>query len=87
MAQAGIWYAFGTLSTGYSAGVNTGIATSKVIGQNIVVGDVLGTHHDGILAQNGTSWYYYTCAISACSGVNAGLAVDTTAANFWLSWM
>ncbi len=79
------WYvAFGT-STGYSAPVSTGIVTTQlsmasfqsITYAGLLVGDVLGTHHDGILAMiaNGSGGYtyqYYSWTGSAFTSVNTG---------------
>lgn len=81
------WYvAFGT-STGYSTPVSTGINTvglsmasgaygSSITNAGILVGDVLGTHHDGILLMvyngSGYTFQFYSWNGSSFAGVNTG---------------
>lgn len=72
------WYvAFGSAG-GYGTAVNTGL-TGK-----LVFGDLLGAGHDGILAKNGSVWYYYTWNGSSFVGTLTGLTYDTTASQFVL---
>lgn len=64
--------AFGSLS-GYGAPVNTGIACSGYV----LYGDLLGNGKDGILADNGGTWYYYQWDGSSFVGQSTGLAYQT----------
>jgi RHS repeat-associated protein len=63
-------------SNGYGAPINTGIPCEEPYGT--LFGDLLGTGQDGILANNGGTWYYYTWNGSSFSGVSTGLAYDST---------
>jgi RHS repeat-associated protein len=75
------WYvAFGSAS-GYGTPVNTGLSASYFP----LFGDLLGTGQDGILAKNGSTWYYYTWNGSSFVGTSTGLAFDTTALQFALA--
>jgi RHS repeat-associated protein len=71
------WYvAFGN-GNGYGAPVNTGLTAPSAA---LVAGrSLLGSHQDGILAQNAGSWWFYSWNGSAFAGVNTGIAVDTAA--------
>src|ERR1700733_3899467 len=78
--NGGPWYvAFGSAS-GYGTPVNTGI--SSVIA---LPGNLNGGSQDGILAPNGTTWYYYTWNGSSFVGTSTGLAYDSTQGDFQLA--
>jgi hypothetical protein len=86
--QAGTdtWYiAFGS-ANGYGAAVSTGITTAAYTPSKgtVLFGDLVGAGRDGILTNNGGTWYYYTWNGSGFSGVSTGLAYDTTATAFAL---
>ncbi len=51
---------------------------------NGLMGDLLGTGVAGILAPNGSTWYYYTWNGNGFSGQSTALGVDSTAAQFAL---
>ncbi len=70
--------AFST-GSGYGAAVNTGIACGAIYG------DLLGDGKDGILANHGGTWYYYTWNGTSFSGVSTGLAFDSTATQYVLA--
>lgn len=83
----GTWYvAFGTAS-GYGTPVNTGITTPAYTSGTgkLLVGDLLGTGQDGLLANNGGNWWYYTWNGSGFAGVNTGLAYNSSATAFALA--
>lgn len=83
----GTWYvAFGSAS-GYGAPISTGITTPAYnVGKGqLLVGDLLGTGKDGLLANNGGTWYYWTWNGSSFSAVSTGLAYDSTATAFALA--
>ena len=65
--------AFGSAS-GFGTPVNTGAAGAGL------PGDMLGNGRDGILAVNGSAWYYYTWTGTAFAGVSTGLASDAAVA-------
>ncbi len=65
-----LYVAFGSASGAYSAGVNTGIPAAI----HPPMGDLLGTGKDGILANNGGTWWYYTYNGSGFSGTSTGVA-------------
>jgi RHS repeat-associated protein len=68
----GPWYvAFGSAS-GYGTPLNTGITGAAL------PGNLNGGTQDGILAPNGTTWYYYTWNGSSFAGTSTGLAFDST---------
>jgi RHS repeat-associated protein len=68
----GAWYvAFGSAS-GYGTPVNTGITGAAL------PGNLNGGSQDGILAPNGSTWYYYTWNGSSFAGTSTGLAYDST---------
>jgi hypothetical protein len=73
-----IFVAFGSAS-GYGAPVNTGIACGALYG------DLQATGTDGILANNGGTWYYYTWNGSSFQSVSTGLAYDSTAVQYVLA--
>jgi virulence plasmid B protein len=77
--SSGLYVAFGSAS-GYGTPVSTGIGCGDA-----VFGDVLGTGTDGILAPNGSTWYYYTWNGSSFTGTSTGLAFDSTAAQYLLA--
>lgn len=70
--------AFASPSGGYDAPINTGIPCSH----NVLYGDFLGTGQDGILAPNGSTWYYYQWNGSSFAGQSTGLAVDGAALQY-----
>lgn len=74
-----IHVAFGS-SSGYSNLVDTGISCT-----NALFGDLTASGHGGILAPNGTDWWYYTWNGSAFSGEDTGLAYDSTASQYGLA--
>jgi hypothetical protein len=74
-----VYVAFGSAS-GYGTPVNTGISCSPAL-----YGDLQGTGKDGILAPNGSTWYYYTWNGSSFTGVSTGLAYDSTAQQYLLA--
>jgi RHS repeat-associated protein len=57
-------------SSGYGTPVNTGIACTGYV----LYGDLLGSGKDGILADNGGTWYYYQWDGSSFVGQSTGLA-------------
>lgn len=61
--------AFGS-SSGYGTPINTGIACNGYV----LYGDLLGNGKDGILADNGGTWYYYQWNGSSFVGQSTGLA-------------
>jgi YD repeat-containing protein len=76
------WYvSFGSAS-GYGTPVSTGIPSSA---SQVLLGDLLGNGHDGILAAISGTWYYYTWNGSAFTHVGAGLAYDSTAVQYMLA--
>lgn len=77
------WYvAFGSAS-GYGTPVNTGI--SGTLGLSVLFGDLLGTGQDGILANNGSTWSYYTWNGSSFVGTSTSLSVDSTGTQYGLA--
>jgi len=68
-------------SSGYDAPIATGIPC----GVNPQYGDLLGVGQDGILADNGGTWYYYQWNGSEFAGQSSDLAYDTTALQFALA--
>jgi RHS repeat-associated protein len=77
-----LYVTFGSAS-GYSTPVSTGIPVpASGSTTNILLGDLLGTGKDGILVNNGGTWYYYTWNGSSFVGTSTGLAFDTTAVQF-----
>jgi hypothetical protein len=75
----GPWYvAFGSAS-GYGTPVNTGITGITLLG------NLNGGKEDGILAPNGTIWYYYTWNGSSFTGTSTGLAYDSTQTDYQLA--
>jgi YD repeat-containing protein len=77
-SNGGITVAFGSAS-GYGTPVSTGF------GCGALFGDLQGTGKDGILAVNGSTWYYYTWNGSSFTGVSTGLAYDSTAQQYLLA--
>ena len=61
-------------SSGYGTPVNTGIVCNGVAP---LYGDLLGNGKDGILAPNGSTWYYYQWDGSSFVGQSTGLAYQT----------
>ena len=81
------WYvAFGN-ATGYGSPINTGINTPQyAAGQpTLLPGDLLGNGKDGLLANNGGTWYYYTWNGSSFSGTSTGVAYNASASAFALA--
>ncbi|MFL6605690.1 MAG: FG-GAP-like repeat-containing protein [Steroidobacteraceae bacterium] len=80
------WYvAFGS-SGGYGTASSTGITTSAYLpGQFMLPGDLRGSGKDGLLAKNGTDWWYYTWNGSSFTGVDTHLVYDTASADFALA--
>ncbi|MHB8811832.1 MAG: FG-GAP-like repeat-containing protein, partial [Steroidobacteraceae bacterium] len=74
-----IYVAFGS-SSGYSNPVDTGISCT-----NALFGDVTASGRDGILAPNGTDWWYYAWNGSGFAGEDTGLAYDSTASQYGLA--
>lgn len=74
-----IYVAFAS-SSGYGSPVDTGISCT-----NPIYGDLTGSGKDGIMAPNGTDWWYYTWNGSAFSGVDTGLAYDSTASQYLIA--
>jgi RHS repeat-associated protein len=69
------WYvSFGSAS-GYGTPVNTGIAYNHF---SLLIGNLNGGTEDGILAPNGSTWWYYTWNGSSFTGTSTGLAYDST---------
>ena len=64
--------AFAT-GNGYGVPINTGVTCTGAL-----FGDLLGDGQDGILANNGGTWYYYTWNGSSFSGASTGVAYDST---------
>lgn len=84
---AGTWYvAFGSAS-GYGSPINTGIVTPQYNAGSgtILVGDLLGTGTDGILANNNGTWYYWTWNGSSFSSASTGVPYDTSCTAFALA--
>jgi RHS repeat-associated protein len=75
-SSAIIYVAFASAS-GYSSPVNTGISCT-----NPVYGDLNAGGKDGILAPNGTDWWYYIWNGSSFTGQDTGLAYDSTASQY-----
>lgn len=81
------WYvAFGSAS-GYGSPISTGISTPsyKPGAATLLVGDLLGSGQDVILANNGGTWYYYTWNGSGFTGASTGVPYDTSANAFALA--
>ena len=81
------WYVAWGSATGYGAPVSTGVTTPFYTtghGQ-ILAGDIRGTGQDGLLANNGGTWYYYTWNGTSFVGVSTGVAYDTSAYAFALA--
>jgi len=68
-SSAQVEVAFASRS-GYGTPVNTGIACTGYV----LYGDLLGSGKDGILADNGGTWYYYQWNGSSFVGQSTGLA-------------
>lgn len=66
--------AFASPSGGYDAPINTGISCTA--GSSVLYGDFLGVGEDGILAPNGSTWYYYQWNGSSFAGQSTGLAYE-----------
>ncbi len=82
-----LWYvAFGSpsgLGTPFSSGIST---PAYVLGKGyLLAGDLTGAGKDGLLVNNGGTWWYYTWNGSSFSGVSTGVAYDTTAGGFALA--
>jgi RHS repeat-associated protein len=73
------WYVVFGSASGYGSPVNTGLTGTALFG------DLTATGTDGILAKNGSTWYYYTWNGSSFVGTSTGLAYDTTASQFALA--
>jgi RHS repeat-associated protein len=67
--------AFGSATSGYSAGINTGIS---VVGNSALYGNLVNGTEDGILANNGGTWYYYTYNGTSFVGVSTGIPFVAT---------
>ena len=81
------WYVAWGSATGYSAPVSTNVTTPFYTtghGQ-LLAGDVRGTGQDGLLANNGGTWYYYTWNGTSFVGVSTGVPYDTSAYAFALA--
>ena len=65
--------------SGYAAPINTGIACGALYG------DLLGNGKDGILADHGGTWYYYTWNGTSFTGTSTGLAYDSSATQYVLA--
>lgn len=75
------WYvAFGS-SSGFGTPISTGISSSSTL----LVGDLLGNGEDGLLADNGGTWYYYTWNGSSFSSSSTGLAYESGVSQFLLA--
>ncbi|HEV2271277.1 MAG TPA: SpvB/TcaC N-terminal domain-containing protein, partial [Steroidobacteraceae bacterium] len=70
--------AFATMN-GYVT-ANTGASCAGAL-----FGDLLGNGQDGILANNGGTWYYYSWNGTGFHGVSTHLSYDTTASQFILA--
>ncbi len=68
-SSAHVAVAFASTS-GYGTPVNTGISCTGYV----LYGDLLGSGKDGILADNGGTWYYYQWNGSSFVGQSTGLA-------------
>jgi RHS repeat-associated protein len=78
------WYvSFGSAS-GYGTPINTGI-TASIPG--FLPGNLNAGTEDGILANNGGTWWYYTwnASTSSFTGVSTTLAFDSTISNYQLA--
>ena len=64
---------------GYGAPVSTGIPCTRLFG------DLTGDGKDGILAPNGTDWYYYSWNGSSFTGQDTGLVYDSSASQYVLA--
>ena len=71
---------FGSAS-GYGTAVSTGIPSSSTI----LVGNLNAGTKDGILAVDGTTWWYYTWNGTSFAGTSTGLAYDSTATEYELA--
>ncbi len=74
------WYAALSNGTGYGAPINTGVPDLGA-----TFGDLLGKGSDGILANNGGTWWYYQWNGTAFSGQTTGLSHDSTAHQYVLA--
>jgi len=75
------WYVSFGSSSGYQAPINTNIPSSAVV----LPGNLNAGSEDGLLATNGSTWYYYTWNGSAFTGTSTGLAFDSTALQYQLA--
>jgi hypothetical protein len=76
------WYvSFGSAS-GYGTPVNTGISVSAGA---FLLGNLNAGTEDGILANKGGTWYYYTWNGTEFNGTSTGLAYDSTATQYQLA--
>ncbi len=75
-----LWVNFGTSTGTYQSPINTGITTSAHL-----LGNLNAASQDGILAVNGSTWYYYTWNGASFVGVSTGLPYDSTAAQYELA--
>jgi RHS repeat-associated protein len=76
------WYVSFGSATGYGTPVNTGITVSS---NAFFLGNLNGGTKDGILADNGGTWWYYTWNGSSFTGVSTGLAYDSAAWQYQLA--
>src|ERR1700722_7542942 len=75
------WYvSFGSAS-GYGTPVSPGIGASATV----LPGNLNAGLEDGLLANNGGTWYYYTWSGTSFAGVSTGLAYDSTALQYQLA--
>jgi hypothetical protein len=85
-SSSGAWYvAFGSAS-GYGTPVSTGINTLAFgLAGNALIGNLNGGTEDGILAPNGSDWWYYTWNGTTFAGASTGLAFDAAAFQYQLA--
>jgi YD repeat-containing protein len=78
--QGGLWYIQFQTTGGYGPPVNTGITDAGAM-----FGDVLGAAQDGILARNGSTFYFYQYDGIAFNGNPTSVPVDSTAQQYVLA--
>lgn len=74
---SGPWYVAWGSPSGFGTGVSTGVSGTS--GLSIAFGDVTGSEKAGILAPNGSTWWYYTWNGASFAGVNTGAAYNASA--------
>jgi len=79
------WYAAFGSPSGYGAAHAIVTTSAYLLGQFVLPGDLFGNGRDGLLAKNGTDWYYYTWNGSAFVGQDTHIAYDTASPDFALA--